>query len=226
MIISKHKQGTDEWHFDRQGCITASESNIINIVLNHDNKSATYKTFRDYVRDKAIDRIKRQKNEIVIPPPINSVHIQRGTEHEHLARMSYENKFNIDVTEIGFCKHKTIPNFGCSPDGIFNHEDKYGILEIKCPTRANHYKLIEDSVIEPNRIIQMDIQLIVTGALFCDYVSFNLDAVKGQELYVKRHWRHKELDHCTDAILWLNDCIKDKVAELKQIPEEQLTWII
>jgi predicted phage-related endonuclease len=93
-----------------------------------------------------------------------------GTATEPQARVAYEVKTNNFVDQVPFIDHPTIKGFGCSPDGLV---DKDGLLEIKCPNSATHWEYFKYNRPPQKYVIQMQAQMAVTGAKWCDFVSFD-----------------------------------------------------
>ena len=98
-------------------------------------------------------------------------HLERGIELEGQARSIYELETCLAVSEVGFVTNKSISNVaGCSPDGIVEK----GLIEIKCFEDKKHFKMIKQGiVIESQYQWQMQMQMLFTGAEFCDFVVYN-----------------------------------------------------
>ena len=98
-------------------------------------------------------------------------HLERGIELEGQARSIYELETGRAVSEVGFVTNKSISNVaGCSPDGIVEK----GLMEIKCFEDKKHFKMIKQGiVIESQYQWQMQMQMLFTGAEFCDFVVYN-----------------------------------------------------
>ena len=98
-------------------------------------------------------------------------HLERGIELESQARSIYELETGCAVSEVGFVTNKSISNVaGCSPDGIVEK----GLIEIKCFEDKKHFKMIKQGiVIESQYQWQMQMQMLFTGAEFCDFVVYN-----------------------------------------------------
>lgn len=92
----------------------------------------------------------------------------RGIELEATARAAYEAHTGLLVSEVGFLAHDDLLA-GCSPDGLV--ED--GLLEIKCPKSATHLRYLRLDGVPPEYRPQVIHNLWVTGAAWCDFVSFD-----------------------------------------------------
>ena len=64
------------------------------------------------------------------------------------------------VKEIAFVEHPTIKMAGCSPDGLVSED---GLIEIKCPTVANHIETLTSNAAPSKYIAQMQWQMACTG---------------------------------------------------------------
>jgi hypothetical protein len=99
-----------------------------------------------------------------------SAAMQRGTDCEPLAFAAYEAETGQMVQRSGFLAHDTLP-IGCSLDGHL--EDFIGILECKCPKSATHLRYLKAGVVPADYLPQITHNLWVTGAQWCDFVSFD-----------------------------------------------------
>ena len=107
--------------------------------------------------------------------------IKWGRNNEGLARETYKNITNKEVTEVGLFISRSAPLFGASPDGLL--DEGAGILEIKCPfgLRNSDLKDVKDTTVFTvhNGVIslrrthsyfyQCQFAMFVTGARYCDF---------------------------------------------------------
>lgn len=96
--------------------------------------------------------------------------MQRGIDLEPAAFAAYEAVTGEVVQRSGFLAH-TEYLVGCSLDGHIG--DFEGILELKCPRSANHLRYLRDGVMPKEHMPQVTHNLWVTGAAWCDFVSFD-----------------------------------------------------
>lgn len=169
MIIHDIEQGSPEWHELRKLKLTASHATEIG---NNGKGLLTYV-------DKLILR------QIVEEEQITSRDIERGNELEPIARLKYEFEKGVTVREVGFIEH--CPNSGCSPDGLV--DDDYldngpGLIEIKARNDAKHLALLMGGLVDSGVRWQMQMQMLVTGRKWCDFISYNPNFK--QSLFVKR----------------------------------------
>lgn len=96
--------------------------------------------------------------------------IERGNILESEARSIYEFETGNSVKEVGFCLYDEFS--GCSPDGLVNDD---GLVEFKCKNDKNHLKQIikGEKAIESSYMWQMQMQMLVTGRRWCDFVCYN-----------------------------------------------------
>jgi len=170
------EQGSDKWHELRLGKITAS---CFYKLLG--TKAAREK----YLYDRA--------NEIVTGCKADgeeylNLHIQRGWEHETVARNKYITSTFTSVKEVGLVQLSD--HIACSPDGLVGED---GMIEIKVPDSNNYFRhVIEISkkgveAIAKEHYMQMQFNLYVCARKWCDYVLFNpKHAVQGNGLFIFR----------------------------------------
>ncbi len=92
---------------------------------------------------------------------------QRGKELENAARTIYGWEFGR-VEQVGFFSYGEFA--GCSPDGLVG---KDGGIEIKCPNNRKFLSVCLDGKIEPGYFWQMQMNLLITGRKWWDYVCYN-----------------------------------------------------
>ena len=109
--------------------------------------------------------------------------MRRGTELEAEARDAYSFATGNAVTETGFVRHDTLPNTGCSPDGIVGDD---GLVEIKCPNTATHIETLLSGEIADRYVKQMQWQMACTGRAWADFVSFDPRLPGDLQLFIKR----------------------------------------
>lgn len=119
--------------------------------------------------------------------------MQWGVDHEDEARSAYEFYQDVTVEQVGFVEHKTIPLAGASPDGIIAIGPSLGLVEIKCPNTATHIETLLGQEIPAKYITQMMFQMACTGAMWCDFVSFDPRMPEALRLFVKRLGRDNTL---------------------------------
>lgn len=153
-IYNDIQQNTPEWFALRLGKFTASDAQAI-----ANNGKGLETLVFEKVAEKLTGKFKEE---------YTNADIERGNELEELARNAYEMETGIIVTKIGFVESEE--TVGCSPDG-FIAED--GLQEVKCKNDANFVRFMYDKKIDPAHDWQMQMQLLVTGRKWVDYVLYN-----------------------------------------------------
>ena len=149
------KQKSDEWLLLRKGKFTASHAQAIgNAGAGLDSLCV------EIMCDATAIKSDAYTNE----------DMERGNALEESARNAYIEFSEHDVREIGFVENNAYPNAGCSPDGLVGED---GLIEIKCPNNLNFFKLILEPKIKPEYMWQIQMQLLITGREWCDYVCYN-----------------------------------------------------
>ena len=97
--------------------------------------------------------------------------MRRGTELEAEARDAYSFATGNAVSETGFVRHDTLPNTGCSPDGIVGDD---GLVEIKCPaSMAKHLDALRSGSHAQEYRWQLQHQMLCTGRAWVDAASYD-----------------------------------------------------
>lgn len=98
--------------------------------------------------------------------------MQDGIEREPAAVAFYEAVSGRLLESVGFVSHDSLLA-GCSPDGVVN--DFEGLVEIKCPLPATHLEYLRTGKVPAKYLWQITHALWITGAEWCDWVSFQPD---------------------------------------------------
>jgi len=168
-------QGSDGWKAARAGCVTGSRvADMLATV-----KSGEAAGRRNYRIQLAIERIKGKPQEM----EFYSSDMKRGNELEPLARMRYEAHTGNIVQEHGFLRHQSLMA-GYSPDGSVDDWD--GFIEIKCPKSANHWDIFSSRKIPGEYLKQVTHGFWITGAKWCDFLSYDPEMPDGLDLVVIR----------------------------------------
>jgi len=154
------EQGSEQWHDLRCGRITASKFKDMMAGLSTIG-------FKNLMFNTAGEIISRE-----VEPSFTNDAMQRGIDLEPEARMFYEEINGIDVNEVGFVTNADIhPEYiGVSPDGMIESEN--GLLEIKCPKMHTHMAYTVNDRLPNEYKWQVQGQLLITGAEYCDFMSY------------------------------------------------------
>jgi len=178
--VAAVQQGTPEWHQLRLGKVTASR--VADILAK--TKSGPSASRGNYLIELALQRVTK-----TIEESYTNGAMEWGTQTEPQARVAYEVATGNFVDQIAFVNHPTIAGFGCSPDGLVAND---GLIEIKCPNSATHWSYIKANKPPEKYIIQMQAQMAVTGAKWCDFVSFDPRMPERSQLLIVRVPRDSE----------------------------------
>jgi putative phage-type endonuclease len=190
--IAAIQQGTEEWHQLRLGKVTASR--VADILAK--TKSGASASRGNYLIELALQRVTK-----TIEESYSNSAMEWGVATEPQARVAYEVSTGNFVDQIAFVNHPTIEGFGCSPDGLVGkilHSQQnslfmtMGLIEIKCPNSATHWSYIKANEPPQKYIIQMQAQMAVTGAKWCDFVSFDPRMPERSQLLIVRVNRDDE----------------------------------
>lgn len=149
------EQKSPEWHEIRRGKMTASNGQAIGNVG---------KGLDTYIVEVMSDYYSSWVEDNFI-----SKDMQKGIDLEPLARAEYELVTGTKVTEVWFIEYDEY--VGCSPDGLV-WEDWW--VEIKCLKDTNYFKIIlnGESEIDTKHIWQMQMNMLITGRKWWDYVCY------------------------------------------------------
>ncbi len=165
MIVITCDQRSDQWFAARLGCLTGSVAGKMLATIKSgeaaDRRNLRIKLALERVTGKPIDDGKGFVSEAM----------KAGTEREPDAVRRYEVLTGNIVTFSGFLKHDTLPA-GCSVDG---HVGEHGLLEVKAPQPPAHYEYLTAGKLPPQYLAQVLHNLWITGAAWCDWMSYQPD---------------------------------------------------
>lgn len=140
--------------------------------------------------------------------------MQQGIERESAAAAAYEALSGRIVTHTGFLQHVDLMA-GVSLDGHVG--DFEGICEIKCPEPSAHLAAIRTGRIPDSYEKQCLHALWISGAEWCDWLTFNPDFPDGLQVKLIRMNRNDSAIqwYADKAIAFLAEVDKEE-AELKE----------
>ena len=155
-------QGSDAWKAIRLGKVTASRVADATDLLKSGKPGAKRET---YLGELIAERltgvaVEKYQNEMM----------RWGSAQEPEARALYEFMRSVDVEQVAFVPHPTIPMAGCSPDGLVGDD---GLVEIKCPSTSTHVDTLLAQAIPDEYRKQMLWQMACTGRRYVDFVSYD-----------------------------------------------------
>ena len=219
-IVCEHEQGTEGWFADRMGRVTGSKADCV-FAEGKGNQEAF--TRADYRMALVLENITRKPME---PDFKQTREMAWGNEQEPTARMRFEMEKGIDVGQSGFVYLKRT-RAGCSVDGWLKDSGRQGILEIKCPKSKTHYAWLLDGRAPLEYMPQIIHNLWVTGAEFCDFMSFDPRMPRElQEFYVRVERDQKAIDkHEAGVLQFLAEVDRDE-KRMRQLIEERKKPVI
>jgi len=154
-----------EWFAARVGRLTGSKAADAIDFLKTGSKGESAKR-RDYRFTLLAERLSGQPDE----DGFVSEAMQRGIDKEPEARDAYEILTGRAAMVSGFLSHTSILA-GCSLDAHVGDFD--GLLEIKCPKTATHLEYLRAGVVPAKYLPQITHNLWISGAAWCDFLSFD-----------------------------------------------------
>lgn len=179
--IIEADQRSEAWRIARAGRATGSKADCVIAKLKTAGEAATR---RDYRFQLAAERLTGMPQE----DGYTNSSMQWGIENEPFARMAYEAATGNEVRETGFLQHNDMM-IGCSLDGDVGHFA--GIIEIKCPKTATHIGYITAGSVPSTYLPQIKHNLLVTGAEWCDFISYDPRLPDNLKLFVARVTRQQ-----------------------------------
>lgn len=160
--VVEAEQRSAEWFQARLGRLTGSRAADMLAVV----KSGEAAARRDLRVQLACERLTQTLQEETF---INAA-MARGIEMEPAAFAAYEALTGNVARRTGFLAHDRLP-IGCSLDGHVG--DFEGLLEAKCPKSATHLGYLRSGTVPSAYLPQITHNLWVSGAAWCDFLSFD-----------------------------------------------------
>ncbi|HEV8474613.1 MAG TPA: YqaJ viral recombinase family protein [Methylomirabilota bacterium] len=164
MIVLDCAQRSDAWWQARRGRLTASRAHdILARPRRGDVESAARRTYRRQL-------VLEQLTGLPHARAFVSRAMLRGREKEAAARAAYAARTGQSVQTSGFVAHDELLA-GCSLDG---HVGSFaGVVEIKAPNTLTHLRYLAQRRVPRRYLSQITHHLWITGAAWCDFVSFD-----------------------------------------------------
>jgi predicted phage-related endonuclease len=156
-------QRSPEWAAARLGKLTGSVAHEMMATRKDKTEAAGRRNLRVRL---ALERITGRSLE----SDFVSSAMQQGIDREADACGLYEALTGRLLTSVGFIEHDTMMA-GCSPDGIVG-TCADGIVEAKSPIPATHLDYLRTGEVPRDYLIQVTHNLFITGAPWCDWLSF------------------------------------------------------
>jgi hypothetical protein len=170
------EQRSPEWFSARAGRLTGSVASDIFATLKSGGEAACRRDLRTRL---VVERLTGRPQE----DDFQNADMRRGIELEPLARRAYEARTANLVEQSGFLAHTDLL-VGCSLDGHVG--DFEGIVELKCPRSARHFAYLKAGVFPVEHKYQVIHNMFVSGAAWCDFVSFDPTMPEKLQVFVVR----------------------------------------
>jgi hypothetical protein len=196
MKILQIDQRSPEWHAARLGKLTGSRACDMCATIKSGEAAA-----RRHLRTQLVlERLTGKSQE----PTYQSAAMVQGIEREVDAQALYEAVTGRFLVSTGFVAHDTLAA-GCSLDGHVGDFD--GIIEIKSPLAATHLEYLRTGIVPNDYLKQILHGLWITGAQWCDWVSYNPDFPEALQVRLVRITRDDTLiaDYEQKAVAFLED---------------------
>lgn len=167
-------QGSPEWFNARLGKVTASR--VADVIAR--TKTGWGASRANYQAQLIAERLTGE-----VAESYSNSAMKWGNEVEPDARACYEFRADLDVVQVGFVIHPTIPMAGASPDGLVGDD---GLVEIKCPNTATHLETLLGQTVPAKYVTQMQWQMACTGRRHCDFASYDPRLPEAMRLFVRR----------------------------------------
>lgn len=170
-------QGSPEWIAARLGKVTSAG---VAAVVTKGRNGGVPVTRNSYMDDLIAERITGRPADRIF---MNDA-VSWGSEHEDAARSLYAFKFDVDIEQVGFIDHPTIPMAGASPDGLVSDD---GFVELKCPMTTTHVETLRRGAIPSKYLPQITWQAAcMPSRRWVDFVSYDPRVEPERQLFVTR----------------------------------------
>lgn len=211
MIIICDTQNTPEWHAARCGRVTASR--VADIV--RQTKTGFSAMRATYMAELLSERLTNTQESGYTSPDM-----QHGHDYEDEAARTYAFVRDATVTPVGFVRHPTIEQSGCSPDRLVGED---GLAQIKCPKTKTHIDTLLGKKIDADYLKQMQWEMACTGRVWCDFVSYDPRMPSELQLHVERVYRdQKVIDDLSSAVETFLSELSEKEGRLRALCERAL----
>lgn len=156
------EQRSPAWFAARLGRLTGSRAADMLATI----KSGEAAARRDLRTQLVCERLTKSLQEETF---VNAA-MQRGIDLEPMAFAAYEARTGQMAQRSGFLRHDGWMA-GCSLDGHVGVFE--GILEVKCPKSATHLRYLRGGSVPSDYLPQITHNLWVSGAEWCDFLSFD-----------------------------------------------------
>lgn len=159
------EQRSETWHQARLGRLTASRASDMLATRKDGHPSASR---QNLLTQLVLERLTSKVQE----RDFRSAAMDEGTAREPEAQATYELLTGSMLRTCGFLRSDEVMA-GASLDGYV--DDMAGIVELKNPLAATHLGYLKSGKIPPDYLAQITHQLWISGARWCDWLSYHPD---------------------------------------------------
>ncbi|RIY34481.1 hypothetical protein CKF54_00355 [Psittacicella hinzii] len=224
------EQRTPEWFKARSTRFTASNAKVYAKVLKRGGTSVETLRAIDSI---AFARARKDQEDYFLTlaeleEPRNPMLVDRGIVGESYAFRFYKEAYlpqGYTLAQCGLLVMKDYDYIAGSPDGLIfdNNGNLEGLIEIKTLSAENHKALADfrdPKYINEDYILQMEHQLLVTGAKYCHFVAFRPECNVDNMLVVLTIKADPERQKIyLERLETLNKEVEEKVAKIRQLPQ-------
>lgn len=206
--MSELIQGSDEWHDQRRGIVTASV--VGQLITTKTIKPAS----NDYSRGLTALLVAERITGWTEPVYVND-DMARGNWDEPIARGLYSEHY-APAVETGFMiRDDWGYRIGYSPDGLVGDD---GLIEVKSRRPKKHLATILADEVPPENMAQIQCGLLVSGREWCDYISY----CGGMPMWVKRVTAD---ERWSEAIVAAVETFEDDAARMVSVYQAAITGL-
>jgi len=205
-------QGTIEWYIDRLGKITGSE--FCRVLGTLPTRQRYYDELLE--QREVLAQGREAAAEYVRATAVTAKSLEWGNRMEPRARAAYELLTDTEVEQVGFITLYQHEQIGVSLDGRVYQ----GTIEIKSPIKMERHISNVRHGMAAEHIPQVQGGLWVTGALFCDFVSYHA-AYEARPCFIQRIPRDDAyISMLAERVLAFADALDKRAPLVNDVPED------
>ena len=227
LIADTPAQRSREWYKARLGHFTGSQvGRLMKNGRGGDLSADAYTYISEIVSERLINPVVLDVDELtdeyIEATAVTSRAMAWGIDNELNAVKVYEKLTAYKVTSCGALQHETIHCFWDSPDGLLLEQD--GTIEVKCPQVRQHAVFLGVQTAEelkaenPVYYWQCLSHTAVTGASFCDFISYN-PFIKPSIHIVRIHRNDEDIHALIQRIKMADSIATERVKQLRHQTE-------
>jgi hypothetical protein len=208
-------QGSDQWHDQRRGILTASV--VGQLITPKTKQIAANDKSRSIVTQLVAERITGYTD-----PTYIGDDMLRGIEDELKARDLYAEHYRRPVRQVGFLLRKEDTwQLGYSPDGLVGDD---GLIEVKSRRAKHHLATILANEVPAEYMAQCQAALLVSGREWLDFISYS----GGMPMWPKRvlpdpAWQHALVAAAEQFETTAAEMVADYLAKTEGLPATERT---